>query len=102
MNHRWATMTAAKGGIGLLQLFNHFAHFAHRQEVIGLNSGFASDVRQGMLFPGLTMASLLWYSQIHQQFMERASIHLLNQHLRHGFDVEQIVFKNVEAKSNLF
>src|SRR5436309_5130841 len=102
MNHCWATMTAAKRGIGLLQLFNHFAHFAHCQEVVGLNSCFAGHVRQGMLFPGLTMACLSWYSQIHQQLMEGASIHLLHQHLWHGCDVEQIVFKNVETKSDMF
>ena len=45
MDHRRAAMTAAIGGIRMLQLFDHFAHFTDGQEIIGLDRGFTRHSR---------------------------------------------------------
>ncbi len=58
MDHRRSTMTAAIGRVGLLQLLNHFAHFADRQEVVSFDGGFTGHVRQRVFFPCLAMAGV--------------------------------------------
>jgi hypothetical protein len=59
MNHGWASMTAAKGGIRLAQLLDHFAHLAHREEITRFDGSLTSHICQGMFLPYLAMPIVL-------------------------------------------